>query len=186
MRFQGVFQFASILNGIVDGLGLVTARIASYPLLDEASFVLWATGIAVGTIVGVALLAGSQPGRRGDKFIRGAKLKAAPSPIGRVLAAKRRSGLLSVGGIPIAHDAEVEHVLLSGATGTGKSTMMNTFLPIIRDRGDRCFITDLDGSFYARHGRPGDLLLNPSDKRSEASATRAPGRTPAPELIVPL
>lgn len=159
-------DFVNTWNGIVDGLGLVTARIANYPLLDETSFVLWATGIAVGTIMGVALLAGSQPGRRGDKFIRGAKLKAAPSPIGRVLAAKRRSGQLSVGGIPIAHEAEVEHVLLSGATGTGKSTVMNSFLPVIRERGDRCFIIDLDGSFYARHGQPGDLLINPYDKRS--------------------
>lgn len=153
-------------NSVVEGFGLVKARIASYPVLDETSFVLWAGGIAIGTVVSVAVLAGSQPGRRGDRFIRGAKLKAAPTPIGRLFSAKRRARLLSVGGIAIDHEAEVEHVLLSGATGTGKSTVMNSFLPIIRGRGDRCFIIDLDGSFYARHGRPGDLLLNPYDKRS--------------------
>ena len=53
-----------------------------------------------------------------------------------------------------------------GATGTGKSTVMDSFLPKIRERGDRCFVIDLDGSFYARHGLPGDLILNPYDARS--------------------
>lgn len=159
-------DFVNVWNSIVDGFGLVTARVDSYVVLDELTFVLAALGLAFGTIVIVAVLAATQQGRRRDKFIRGARLKDVPSPIAKAFSKKPRAGQLSIGGVPIAHDAEVEHILLSGATGTGKSTIMDAFLPQIRARSDRCFIVDLNGAFYARHGRPGDLLLNPYDRRT--------------------
>ncbi len=159
-------DFTNVWNSIVDGFGLSTARIDSYWVLDEATFVVAAAAFAAGTILLVAVLASTQPGHRRDKFIRGAKLKGAPTPIGRLFTAKAGGGQLSVGGVPIPRAAEVEHILLSGATGTGKSTVMDSFLPKIRERGDRCFVIDLDGSFYARHGLPGDLILNPYDARS--------------------
>ena len=85
-------DFTNVWNSIVDGFGLSTARIDSYWVLDEATFVVAAAAFAAGTILLVAVLASTQPGHRRDKFIRGAKLKGAPTPIGRLFTAKAGGG----------------------------------------------------------------------------------------------
>lgn len=159
-------DFVNAWNMTANGFGLVAARIATYPVLDEVSFALWAGGLSLGTIVAVAVLAGSQPGRRRDKHIRGARLKAPPSLIGRWVGRKAKPGYLTIGGIAIDRATEVEHMLISGATGTGKSTIMDGWLIKIRERGDRCIVFDKDARFYSRHGRDSDIILNPYDRRS--------------------
>jgi len=75
---------------------------------------------------------------------------------------------LKVGGVPIAVEAEVQHVLISGATGTGKSQIMDGFLRTLRARGARCLVIDHSGGALSRHGGPEDWLLNPFDRRSVA------------------
>ncbi|SKA40452.1 Type IV secretory pathway, VirD4 component, TraG/TraD family ATPase [Enhydrobacter aerosaccus] len=98
-----------------------------------------------------------------DASLRGARLEEQSRKAGR-----KFKDHLQVGGVPIDRPAEVEHILISGATGTGKSQIMDGFLRTIRPRGDRCLIIDHSGAFMARHGREGDMLLNPFDARSVA------------------
>jgi len=71
-----------------------------------------------------------------------------------------------IGGVTIPRTLEAQHFLISGTTGAGKTQVINGMLRSIRKRGHRAVIADPAGGFYARFGQPGDVLVNPFDKRS--------------------
>lgn len=73
---------------------------------------------------------------------------------------------IEIGGVEIPRQLEAQHFLFSGTTGTGKTQAINAMLRTIRTRGQRAIIADPGGGFYARFGRPGDVLLNPFDART--------------------
>lgn len=62
------------------------------------------------------------------------------------------------------------HLLVSGATGTGKSTLLRALLRQIAERGETAVVVDPEGEllrqFYWPNG--GDVLLNPFDARCPA------------------
>lgn len=79
----------------------------------------------------------------------------------------RRASPIKLGTIPLLKDTETHHILVSGATGTGKTNAFHTLLPQIRNLQQRAIIVDLTGEYvekYYRHGK--DILLNPFDQRS--------------------
>jgi GTPase SAR1 family protein len=59
------------------------------------------------------------------------------------------------------------HFSFCGSSGSGKSTAIEELLRSALDRGDKAFIMDLGGAFYAKYGRPNDVILSLSDVRSE-------------------
>jgi type IV secretory pathway TraG/TraD family ATPase VirD4 len=63
---------------------------------------------------------------------------------------------------------ETLHLLVAGATGTGKTVALGQVIETILRRGDRLIIVDPNGSFLSRFFFPGDVILNPFDRRSEA------------------
>ncbi|MBF6570161.1 MAG: DUF853 family protein, partial [Candidatus Binataceae bacterium] len=63
---------------------------------------------------------------------------------------------------------ETLHLLVAGATGTGKTVALGQLIETILRRGDRLIIVDPNGSFLSRFFFPGDVILNPFDRRSEA------------------
>lgn len=75
---------------------------------------------------------------------------------------------VNIGGVTIPRMLEAQHFLISGTTGAGKTQVINGMLRSIRRRGNRAVIADPAGGFYARFGKPGDVLINPFDKRSVA------------------
>lgn len=60
------------------------------------------------------------------------------------------------------------HLLLAGATGTGKTMALAQLIESILRRGDRFVIVDPNGGFLSRFFFPGDVVLNPFDARSES------------------
>jgi type IV conjugative transfer system coupling protein TraD len=80
----------------------------------------------------------------------------------------RRKGPLSIGGIEIPAAFEPEHILISGAPGTGKTNIINHMLVGIRRAGRRAIVYDTAGTFVQKFYRPGiDILLNPLDARTD-------------------
>ncbi len=73
---------------------------------------------------------------------------------------------IKIGEVPLPVKAECEHILLSGATGTGKSQAFHQILRPARELGHRAIIPDVGGSFAERYYQPGDVILNPFDSRS--------------------
>ncbi|MFA0289515.1 MULTISPECIES: type IV secretion system DNA-binding domain-containing protein, partial [unclassified Vibrio] len=61
---------------------------------------------------------------------------------------------------------EVQHMLIDGTTGAGKSVMLRKLLRWIRKRGDKAIIYDKGCTFTSKFFDPSqDTLLNPFDER---------------------
>ena len=139
---------------------------------EEFRLLVGGPAFLMGVIAGVAVWRGAarRPGEWSDTTLRGARLMRADGSlrrgVWRIWGPKLARGRLVVGTVPVALESETHHFLLSGATGTGKSQIMDGFLRTIRRRGQRCLVIDHSGGFLARHGREEDLLLNPFDARS--------------------
>jgi type IV secretory pathway TraG/TraD family ATPase VirD4 len=74
---------------------------------------------------------------------------------------------IDVAGVPMPSDIENLHLLVAGATGSGKSVLLGGTLLSTLKRADRSIIVDPDGVFYSRFGQAGDVILNPYDQRTE-------------------
>lgn len=83
------------------------------------------------------------------------------------LILSRQASPIKLGSIPLVRGTETHHILVSGATGTGKTNTYHALLPQIRKLRQRALIVDITGEFvekYYRHGK--DVLLNPFDSRN--------------------
>lgn len=116
------------------------------------------------TILGYGLLAN----RRAGRHIRGTQI-APPDDV--VEAARKiygRTGLggLHIAGIPVPRSIEPLNFLFVGGPGTGKSITIAHLIAAARERGDRVFCSDPRGDYLRRFWRPGDIILNPRDRRA--------------------
>lgn len=75
--------------------------------------------------------------------------------------------LLTLGGQSWPTELETLHLLATGTTGAGKSTLIEELLEGIRARGDRAIVCDPNGGYLRHFAQNGDRLLNPFDARSE-------------------
>ncbi|MGV8948894.1 MAG: type IV secretion system DNA-binding domain-containing protein [Candidatus Paracaedibacter sp.] len=84
----------------------------------------------------------------------------------------RRSNVASdliLAEVPLIKNSEVQHTLIIGTTGSGKTNCLHELLQQIRRRKQRAIIVDMTGVFIEKYYRPGiDKILNPRDQRSEA------------------
>ena len=68
--------------------------------------------------------------------------------------------------LPLPRLAELQHILVHGTTGTGKSTVIKALLDHIRRRGERAIIYDKSCNLVSQFYQPEhDRLLNPLDQR---------------------
>jgi type IV conjugative transfer system coupling protein TraD len=101
-----------------------------------------------------------------DHFIRGI-LKAEPKEITQVLKSKGKVSSFAIDGHRLfKQDFEVQHMLIDGTTGSGKSVAMRKLITWIRARGDKAIIYDKGCTFVSKFYDPKqDIILNPFDKR---------------------
>ncbi len=100
------------------------------------------------------------------RFLRGTRMISHRSLQNRTRESGKEQVL--VAGTPIPTWLETFHLLLAGATGTGKTVALGQIIETILRRGDRLIIVDPNGTFLSRFFLPGDIVLNPFDKRSES------------------
>jgi len=102
-----------------------------------------------------------------NEYLRGARI-AGQGDLRRELFWKRK-GPLRIGKVRVPAAFEAEHILVSGAPGTGKTNILIRMLMGIRAEGKRAIVYDTAGTFVERFYRPGkDIILNPLDERSYA------------------
>jgi len=101
-----------------------------------------------------------------NRFIRGTRMISQRS-LRRQTTESGKAQVL-VADTPIPTWLETLHLLIAGATGTGKTVGIAQIVETILRRGDRAIIVDPNGAFLSRFYFPGDVVLNPFDKRSEA------------------
>ena len=90
--------------------------------------------------------------------------------VARVLLHKKLASHIKIGDMPLVKDAETKHILITGATGTGKTNLFHTILPQIRSKNQPALIIDQTGEMINRYYDParGDAIFNPFDTRSYA------------------
>jgi hypothetical protein len=116
-------------------------------------------------------------GYRYAKFIRGTKMENRHQLNDRVRRhnAKQRAsaqrhgetprGPVSVCGVEMPTDLETQNLIVIGAPGTGKSQAINSLVADAMRREDRMVVVDPNGSLMSRFYLPGDVVINPFDRR---------------------
>ncbi|WP_394230791.1 type IV conjugative transfer system coupling protein TraD [Shewanella colwelliana] len=101
-----------------------------------------------------------------EHFIRGMQ-KATPEALAKQLKKAKNQSPFKIDGLGIFKQAfEVQHMLLDGTTGAGKSVALRKLLSQIRARGDKAIIYDKGCTFVSKFYNPStDVLLNPFDDR---------------------
>jgi len=97
---------------------------------------------------------------KGSTLISGPKLRFLLSKAGLASPFK-------IGDAALQKNTESQHLLLLGATGSGKTTALHQLIPQIRNQKNRAIIIDQKGDMVGQHYDPEkDILLNPFDARS--------------------
>ena len=92
-----------------------------------------------------------------------------PKTLTKLLKKAKKASDICVAGVPLVKNSEVQHILLTGTTGTGKSVCMKEIMDQVRAKGQRAIVYDIEGTFIPKYFRPGiDTILNPLDPRCPA------------------
>lgn len=100
-----------------------------------------------------------------NHFIRGSQLVDVHLVRRQIMSARMHSDI-TLDGFPLIKNTEVQHLLVHGTVGKGKSQLIMKILDALRKRGDRVIVYDkgctfTENYFDATH----DRLLNPYDER---------------------
>ena len=96
--------------------------------------------------------------------LRGTRLGVFTGQRGGRLKARLMRGV-TLAGVPLSREDETMHVAAIGATGSGKSTALRALMADAIRRGDRQVVADPDGAAMSAFFKPGDVILNPFDRR---------------------
>jgi type IV conjugative transfer system coupling protein TraD len=92
--------------------------------------------------------------------------RVTPKALKKQLYAENEASTLTIAGVPLVLDSEVQHILLAGTTGTGKSVCMQELMDQVREQKQKAIIFDIDGTLVANYYRSQkDILLNALDER---------------------
>jgi type IV conjugative transfer system coupling protein TraD len=100
-----------------------------------------------------------------NQFIRGASL-VRPEELKKRIIKQGRASDLVIDGLPLLAGSEVQHLLVHGTVGMGKSQLIMKLMDCLRARGDRVIVYD-KGCAFTKHyfNENRDALLNPFDVR---------------------
>jgi type IV secretory pathway TraG/TraD family ATPase VirD4 len=99
------------------------------------------------------------------RFIRGTQ-SVTPERLQR-LCREQKTSQVDVAGIPMPTKLENLHLMIGGATGSGKSVLLRGLAASVYRRGDRMIVIDPNGDLMSKFWKDGDVILNPYDIRSE-------------------
>ena len=137
---------------------------ACFDALIEAAFIGGGLALILGTLVAVYFI------RKGkfqakNQFIRGTSLVPSDTLKKQIIRAGRASDL-NFDGFPLIKDCEVQHLLVHGTVGMGKSQLIMKLMDGLRARGDRVIVYDKGCTFTENYFQDSsDVLLNPFDAR---------------------
>lgn len=135
-----------------------------------SSYSLWAViPASVATLALVSLLFRDPDDPPQGRRLRGLQLipqRRLSRELRRTAAPGDRPGI-ELAGVRIPRSTEIEHVLITGATGAGKSMAIRSLLRQVQARGELAVVVDPECEHVSEFYRParGDLILNPVDER---------------------
>lgn len=91
-----------------------------------------------------------------------------PKKLKKILSKNKELSAIKITGIPLPKNAETEHILFAGTTGTGKSNAIFELLVQIRSLGHKAILVDSTSLMVSKFFRNGcDHILNPLDQRAK-------------------
>lgn len=134
-------------------------------LIIEIALQALATSILVCSIAAFGLVSYGKAVCK-KKVLRGTLMCSAKA-LGALIKKRGASKLRLTKHIYYPYKSEMQHTLINGTTGAGKTVMMSSLLLQIRKFGGKTIVYDRMGIYTARFFRAGkDYLLNPFDARS--------------------
>lgn len=163
-------------NGKLIEKKLTAAKIVDNPYFFECGEILKvnsviALGIGIAVFIGTALLAFYYLGKKGaqqrkDDLIGGRYLAKSVKEVNKYIKDRGQLSHLKIGDLHIVKDSEIQNFGVHGTVGTGKSTIINSFLEQVRASNQRATIYDKGNNFIKLFYREGkDVILNPIDAR---------------------
>ncbi|WP_454783999.1 type IV conjugative transfer system coupling protein TraD [Legionella sp. WA2024007413] len=99
------------------------------------------------------------------QFIRGSRIGTSEH-VKHLIIRDNVASDIHIDGFPLIVGSEVQHFLVHGTVGTGKSQLIMKMLDALRTRGDRVIIYDKGCSFISHYFQEElDVVLNPFDAR---------------------
>ena len=126
--------------------------------------------IALGASVTLAVLLSWYFVKKGkfqteNQFIRGSQLTDSRL-VRRKIIQDRMNSDITIDGFPLVKGCEVQHMLVHGTVGKGKSQLIMKIMDALRARGDRVIVYDKGCTFTETYYIEGkDRVLNPFDSR---------------------
>ena len=108
---------------------------------------------------------------RGEKksntdIIRGSKLEEFKKVKKNILNHSNGLKAYTIANMPYPHYSEMEHTIIMGSTGVGKTVLISDLVEQIRKRKDKAIIYDKKGDYVSWfYNKKKDIILNPFDKR---------------------
>lgn len=134
-------------------------------LINNAIFSLWVMLIFFVVACGGWVWRGT---RIKEKKILSGTEEVSAIKLAKLVRRSRSASDLTLAEVPLIKNSEVQHMLIVGTTGSGKTNCLHELLQQIRSRKQRAIIVDMTGVFIEKYFRPGrDKILNPKDQRSE-------------------
>lgn len=100
-----------------------------------------------------------------NQFIRGSQLTES-NIVKRKVIHQRMNSDITIDGFPLIKDSEVQHMLVHGTVGKGKSQYIMKIMDALRERGDRVIVYDKGCTFIESYFHEKiDRILNPFDAR---------------------
>lgn len=103
--------------------------------------------------------------QRANQYIRGSRLATSGELMQHIIAEKAQSDI-AIDAFPLIAGSEVQHLLVHGTVGTGKSQLIMKIMDALRARGDRVIVYDKGCALIPHYFDAGqDVILNPFDTR---------------------
>lgn len=104
--------------------------------------------------------------QRSETHLRGGKLIDGQE-LAKLIRKRGLAGPIKFGGIPLVKDSETAHILMTGSSGTGKTTGFYELMVQVRRMNQRMVCYSPSGDFLSWFYRPGkDIILNLFDART--------------------
>lgn len=137
--------------------------------VKDAAFYGWgiSTFSFVLMILGITWFFGNKGKKQREDEVTGGRVMAdSYKDLNRLLKKAGKMSPISICGLHILQDSEMQNFGLHGTVGSGKSTALNDLMRQLRERGDRVIVYDKGNNFIPLFYRQDkDLLLNPFDAR---------------------
>jgi len=90
-----------------------------------------------------------------------------PKDATKILKKLKQCSHLKIDDLHLVDNSETRHILITGSTGSGKTTLMHKILPQIRRLKQKAIIIDQTGEMVEKYyDKEKDVILNPSDELS--------------------